>query len=246
MDSGNAVVAEEGDQWRDTFVATLRGDGHKLPGKFILQQTHNAARASERFVPKSVTPCKGMNIEKMIEYIDEIAVHVRTFSLLIMDKASSHTSSVVLNHIRSKTLPDGTQMFEPVLLPAKTSFLISPCDKSFFALFKHHFQWRPKLSIIHKKNSALAAYQQVSAEAVRSFFRGCGLVTTETMETIRIRLREEVSGHFTRKQRKALRFYRKWIRGRRDVEGSPEVRYRRLAGRIGPNDSALDGDHWNT
>ena len=132
-------MLENGDSWRDTFVATLRGDGVKLPSFFITQTSHTATYASGRRIPKHVTPIKGMNNDKMKEWIDMISEHVDQPSLLILDQASSHKSPTVIEHIGTKVLPDGTPKFQPLLLPAKASFLISPCDNSFFSAFKTHF-----------------------------------------------------------------------------------------------------------
>ena len=132
-------------------MATLRGDGYKLPGMFIIQQSHTARKSSERYVPKDVTPRKGMNKETMFDYIDEVARHVHKHSILLMDQAAHHTSGEVIDYIRAKMLLDGSTMFKPYLLPAKSSFLISPCDNSFFATFKRNFHTKSRDTLNKKR-----------------------------------------------------------------------------------------------
>jgi len=242
--SGGAVVLENGDSWRDTFVATLRGDGVKLPSFFITQTSHTATYASGRRIPKHVTPIKGMNNDKMKEWIDMISEHVDQPSLLILDQASSHKSPTVIEHIGTKVLPDGTPKFQPLLLPAKASFLISPCDNSFFSAFKTHYTKLNRHTLALKKQACETAYQAVSNTTVANLFRHCGIITTETIHQIENRLSKGMTCILSETEEEYKEFYDSWKTGALQDDDLPPPPRGVGNDIILPEDSLLDGGYW--
>jgi len=242
--SGGAVVLETGDSWRDTFVATLRGDGEKLPGLFITQTSYNASYASGRRVAKPATPTKGMNIDKMKEYVDMISNHVHMPSILIMDRLSSHTSPQVLQHIKTKVFHDGTEKLKVLLLPAKTSFLISPCDNSFFSAFKTHFSTLNRCTLALKREACDSAYQSVTRTSVANLFRHCGIVTSETIEQIEARLAKGMTCVLSDKDHEYKDFFDSWKSGTLENASLPPPPRRVEDDLYIPDDSLLDGDYY--
>ena len=132
-------MEEKGDSFRDTLALTVRGDGLDIPPYIIVHTYKTASKASGRRCRADEEPVRGMNVPRMIDYIDHIALYVQETSLLIMDKLSSHTSGQVRKHILKKKTPSGEQMFIPIFLPAKIAFLISPLDMGAISSFKSHY-----------------------------------------------------------------------------------------------------------
>lgn len=181
----------------------------------------------------------------MFRYINQINKEVDAFSLLIMDRASSHTSKEVINYIEGKKISKDKQKFKVILLPAKTAFLISPCDKSFFSALKQSFVKMRVDTLAMKRSAAMSAYYSVSTGVVRNYFRWCGIISEEPFQAITHRLRSEVEGEFTEVQLDALNFFKNWQTGAYRNAAWPSLRNRRSVGIYFLNESMLDGSKWN-
>jgi hypothetical protein len=92
------VVEETGDKFRNTVALTVRGDGVGIPPYIIIHTYKTASFASGRRCSADDEPVKGMNIPRMIDYIDHIAQYVEETSLLVMDRLSSHTAANICRH----------------------------------------------------------------------------------------------------------------------------------------------------
>ena len=115
-------MQEKGDSFRDTVALTVRGDGVDIPPFIIVHTYKSASYASGRRCKDGEQPIKGMNIPRMIQYVDHISQYVTETSLLIMDRLSSHTSGAVHQHILKKKLPSGEPMFIPIFLTRQNCF----------------------------------------------------------------------------------------------------------------------------
>lgn len=240
----NAVVKQSGDTFRDTMVLTVRGDGVDLPPFFILTKFKTASRASGRRPLPGELVDKGMTIVFMMKYIDFISDYVREPSVLLMDRHSSHTSKTVINYIKSFKLKDGRQMFHPKLLGPKTAFLISPLDMGAIAAMKTEYYKLDRSTLELKKCAAMQAWKAVSNDAIRGFFRNCGLVGKEKLSTIRTRFTKQVRGGIPLKLEKLKNFYDLWASGAVAVEGSTRTRQPPLESPQQLRDSDLDGAYW--
>ena len=132
-------MKENGDCFRDTVALTVRADGVDIPPFFILHTYKNAARSSGRRCERDESPVKGMNIARMKQYLDHLAEYVEEPSLLLMDRLSSHVAGEVIRYITSKETTEGEQLLYPILIPPKTSFLISPLDMGAIGAFKPNY-----------------------------------------------------------------------------------------------------------
>jgi hypothetical protein len=101
---------------------TVRGDGIDIPPYVIVHTYKTASIASGRRCSADDDPVKGMNISRMIDYIDHIAQYVQETSLLVLDRLSSHTAAAVRQHIESKRTASGDVMIIPVYLALKLHF----------------------------------------------------------------------------------------------------------------------------
>src|SRR5262249_45656459 len=153
----------------------VRGDGVALPPFTIIHTYRNASQASGRRCAANEVPIKGMNTDRMIDYINHVSQFVQETSLLLMDRLSSHTAARVRRHIEGKLLPNGERTVIPVYLPAKTAFLISPLDMGAIAAFKANYYYRLDRSTIQLKLQAVhAALGAVTNEALRNICLNCG------------------------------------------------------------------------
>jgi len=119
----------EGDRFRDTAALTVRADGVDIPPFLIKGQVGNASKASGRRPKKGEKPVKGMYKDHMKKYADHVSQYVTEPSLLLLDRASSHTSKEVIEYFEDFLTGDGQALFKVLLLPAKTAFLVSALDK---------------------------------------------------------------------------------------------------------------------
>jgi len=119
--SRSAGVACTDKASRDTVVATLRMDGHKLPLFYI---RHSRQQTKQKAVVKRAV--KGMTEELMLEYIQEI-LKPNTFPgmYIFMDQLSSHKTARVRQALSSIGL-------NVIYFPPKTAPDLSPCDNFFF------------------------------------------------------------------------------------------------------------------
>jgi transposase len=163
--SRSAGVACTDKASRDTVVATLRMDGHKLPLFYI---RHSRQQTKQKAVVKRAV--KGMTEELMLEYIQEI-LKPNTFPgmYIFMDQLSSHKTARVRQALSSIGL-------NVIYFPPKTAPDFSPCDNFFFALFKRIFRAKDRSTPERKKLAAFEAYAEVPEKAVRSCWRKCQLV----------------------------------------------------------------------
>ena len=133
------MVKQFPDTFRDTMVATVRGDGVDIPPFFIKTQSKSASYASGRRAPPDTKLTKGMDNEQMSLWLDHLMNYVNEPIILLMDRLSVHYSKSTMQKIKSMRLPDGRGAITMRLLPAKTAFLLSPLDMGAFAAMKTYF-----------------------------------------------------------------------------------------------------------
>jgi hypothetical protein len=241
---GNAVVRETGDEFRDTVALTLRGDGVDIPPFTIVHTYKNASAASGRRCAASDTPIKGMNTERMIDYIDHIAQYVQEPSLLLLDRLSSHTAAAARRHIEARVTPDGQRLFTPIYLPPKTAFLISPLDMGAIAAFKAHYYRFDRSAIQLKLRAVHAAWDAVSNEALRNICLNCGIVGEESIDSLRQRFMGQVVGAVPAELEVYADFYDSWKSGTIEVEGASRGRGITLELPEQLPEGCLDGVYW--
>ena len=241
----NAVVSETGDSFRDTLALTVRGDGVDIPPFFILHTYKNAARSSSRRCEADEAPVKGMNIIRMKEYVDHISQYVCEPSLLVMDRLSSHTSGETIRYIRSKTTPTGEPLLFPILLPAKTAFLISPLDMGAIGAFKSKFHQLDRSTHYLKKRAVQQAWDDVSNQTLKNICLNCGVIGEESLQSLRTRFLEEVVGMIPKELELAQDYYDAWKSGEIDVEGASRGRGVTLETPQQVRGGHLDGEYWS-
>lgn len=240
----NAVVKELGDRCRDTLVLTIRGDGVDIPPYFIKGEYSNASLASGRRPRPNQKAVKGMTVPLMKKYIDHVSEYVREQSLFIMDRLSSHTSKAVLQYLKAKKTAARIQQFIPVLMKPKTAFLISPLDNAAIGLFKQKFYNYDRTTIELKEAAAYHAWHDVSNAALRAFIKECGIVGTESVDSLLTRFMKEVRGGIPEKNANVWSFYEAWRFGAISVEGVPSPRGSPLAIPQQLEEAELDGEYW--
>lgn len=238
------MLQETGDTFRDTVALTVRGDGVDIPPYTIVHTYRNASLASGRRCAANETPIKGMNIDRMIDYIDHISQFVQETSLLLMDRLSSHTAARVRSHIEGKLLPNGERMFIPLYLPAKTAFLISPLDMGANAAFKTHYYGLDRSTIELKLRAVHSAWDAVSNDALRNICRHCGIVGEETIDSLRARFEREVVSSVPSELEKQANFFDSWKSGAIEVDGASRGRGVILAIPAQLSEAHLDGIYW--
>ena len=240
----NAVVYDNGDKYRDTVALTVRGDGIDIPPHFITHTYKNASYASGRRCPANQEPVKGMNAERMIEYIDYLSLYVFDTSLLLLDRLSSHSSNVVKSYIENKLTPTGDDMFIPIYLPGKTSFLISPLDMGAIGAFKSHFHKRDRSTLDLKKKAVVDAWGKISNAALVAINLNCGIIGEESLDSLSERFRKEVVGIVPPKHADLLDFFESWASGAIDVEGAHLGRGVNLDPPLQLIEGHMDGNYW--
>lgn len=240
----NAVVEEQGDSFRDTVALTVRGDGLDIPPYIIVHTYKNASHASGRRCPANEQPVRGMNIARMIDYIDHISHYISETSLLITDRLSSHTAGLVRAHIDQKKTADGSPLLIPIFLPPKTAFLISPLDMGAIAAFKSHFNKFDRSTIQLKLRAVRDAWDQVSNKALVNIFANCGLIGEESLESLRHRFSKDVGSLIPQELEELKTFYDAWISGSINIEGAKLHRGVRLSRPSQLSEGFLDGVYW--
>lgn len=238
-------MQETGDSYRDTLALTVRGDGVDIPPFFILHTYKNAAKSSGRRCASHETPVKGMNNERMMVYVDHLVQFVTEQSLLLMDRLSSHTSAQVLNYIRSKKTATGEQLLIPILIPAKTAFLISPLDMGAIAAFKTKYYTYNRSTLVDKKLAVTSAWDQVSNEALLNICYNCGIVGEEDISSLRRRFLKEVTGLVPAELEDFRDFYDSWKSATIEVDGATRGRGIVLERPQQLIDNHLDGIYWS-
>lgn len=237
-------MRENGDEYRDTVVLTVRGDGVDIPPYIIVHTYKNASTASGRRCRADETPIKGMDTSRMISYIDHISLYVQDTSLLVMDRLSSHTSAAVRRHIESKMTPTGERMFIPIYLPPKTAFLISPLDMGAIATFKSHYYPLDRSTIQLKLRAVHQAWDAVSNEALCNICLNCGIVGQESLESLRQRFMSEVVASVPAELEEWAYFFDAWKSGTINVEGATRRRGVRLDIPDQLPEGYMDGVYW--
>jgi hypothetical protein len=222
----------------------VRADGKDIPPFVIKSQVGNASRASGRRPKPGEKPVRGMNKELMMEYADHIAPYVSEPSLLLLDRASSHTSKEVLAYIEDFLTADDQQLIKPILLPPKTAFLVSPLDNGVNSAFKQHFYQYDRSSFALKFSAIKEAWGSVSNESISNIFRNCGLTGVETLATIRKRFEKDVHGMVPEKLLPSLELYEQWISGTILVPGADLLRGVELKRPSQLEGVTLDGIKW--
>lgn len=242
--SSNAVVKTTGDRFRDTAALTVRADGKDIPPFFIKGQVGNASKASGRRPKPGEKPVGGMKATLMKEYAKHIAPYPSEPSLLLLDRASSHTSKMSVADLEEYLTPDGRQMFKVLFIPPKAAFLVSPLDAGVIAAFKQHFYDYDRSTFPLKKSAAKLAWDAVSNEAIENICRGCGLDPDVPLSTIREKFEENVHGILPEKLKDHLELYDKWIAGAIVIEGADLGRGVEYCRPVQLDDGTLDGIKW--
>lgn len=152
---------------RNTLVATLCGDGRKLPF-FFIEHTREK-RKKKQVIQRAV---KGMTEKLMLDYIEKIIrPNVPRGSVLLMDQLSSHKTAKVMDSLQSLGVL-------AVFFPPKASADLSPLDNFFFHSFKTEFRKiQPKQTTIDIIQACNQAYAVIPERTVRSCWRRCGLLS---------------------------------------------------------------------
>ena len=222
----------------------MRADGIDLPPFLIKGQVGNASKASGRRPKKGEKPVKGMNKHIMKQYGDHISRYVTEPSLLILDRASSHTSREVINDLEEYLAPDGNQLFKVLLLPPKTAFLLSPLDNGANSAFKQHFYKYDRSTFPLKKTAVKLAWDAVSNESLLNICKNCGINGDESISSIRKRFEKEVHGVIPEELLPSLELFDVWKAGTISVDGADLHRGVELCRPVQLDDGTLDGFRW--
>ena len=141
-------------------------------------------------------------------------------------------------------ISDIEKLFYPILLPAKTAFLLSPLDMGAIGAFKSNYYRLDRSTIALKKLAASHAWREVSNESLRNIFLNCGIIGEETLQTIRSRFMKEVVGLIPKEMDELLNYYDAWKSGRIDVEGATRGRGITLEKPQQFPDEEMDGNYW--
>jgi hypothetical protein len=238
-------VKQTGDTYRDNMAATLVADGSWIPPFYIKGQAGNASKASGRRPALGVKAVKGMTVPKMKEYVDHVAKRVDHFCVLVLDRLSSHVSIKVKAYAESLKCSDGvTQKFEILLLPAKSSFLISPLDMGFFSMWKREYYKYNRSSYTLKIMAANQVWKSMQSEKIASLFDNCGITSKETPKKLRERISAQVRSGMPEELEEVWEFYQGWLAGAFDIEGAVRPRTPPTEDLLTPEDSNLDGQYW--
>jgi len=237
-------VQSTGDRYRDTAALTVRTDGVDLPPFFIKGQVGNASKKSGRRPEKGKKPVRGMSKALMKEYVDHITPFLSEPCLILLDRASSHTSKEVLEYMKQWKTAKDDQLLIPLLMPAKTAFLLSPLDNGANSAFKAHFYRLDRSTFALKKNAVRSAWDSVSNESLRNICKNCGLLGDETLQSIRDRFMKEVRGVVPEQLEYSLELFEAWMGGSIRVEGAELHRGVMLERPAQTDDSTLDGRKW--
>ena len=238
------MVKDTGDRFRDTLALTVRGDGVDIPPYTIVHTYRTASRASGRRCTANEDPVKGMNIDRMKDYIDHISWYVKETSLLIMDRLSSHTSRRLRDYIATKKTATGEPLFIPLFLPAKTAFLLSPLDMGGIGAFKSKYYTLDRSTLDLKLRAAAQAWDSVSNESLKNICVNCGIVGEESVESLRQRFLKEVGALIPPGKQEYLDYYDAWKSGFIEVEGATRGRGVILETPEQLPDGYMDGVYW--
>lgn len=233
-----------GNKFRDTVALTVRADGKDIPPFLIKGQVGNASKASGRRPKKGEKPIRGMNKVLMKKYVEHISHYVEEPSLLILDRASSHTSREVLYEIEDYLTADGRPLLKPLLLPAKTAFLLSPLDNGAISAFKQHFYDYDRSTFEKKKIAVKLAWDEVSNDSLLHFAIQCGLNGNDSLSAIRDRFEKNVHGFIPEELQESLDFFEMWDARAVEVDGTENHRRVERKPPVQLEGSTMDGIKW--
>lgn len=222
----------------------MRGDGFDIPPFLVKGQVGNASKASGRRPKNGEKPARGMNKDLMKKYGDHISRYVEKPSLLILDRASCHTSKEVIGYLEDFLTSDRDQLFKVLLLPPKTAFLLSPLDNGVNSAFKQHFYKYDRTTFPLKKSAVKLAWDSVSNESIFNIFQHCGFNAKESLSSIRRRMEKEVLGTIPESLHPSKELFELWISGRISVDGADLLRGVDLERPMQLDDGTLDGYKW--
>lgn len=241
---GNPVVRTTGDRFRDTAALTVRADGKDIPPFFIKGQVGNASYASGRRPKRGEKAVGGMNVALMKKYAKHISQYPAEPCLLLLDRASSHTSKQTVAELEDYLTPDGRQMFKVLFIPPKAAFLVSPLDNGVIAAFKQRFYTYDRSTFELKKSAAKSAWDSVSNETIAHHCRSCGLDASVSLSTIRKKFEKNVHGFIPKKLKPNLDLFEQWKAGRFRIEGAELGRGVEYSRPAQLDDGTLDGIKW--
>ena len=228
-----------------TAVLTIGADGHRFQPFFIKSQVGNASLVSGRRPPPGQQPVKGMTKEIMKLYIDDLVKQLQEPSVLIMDRLSAHTSKVVQTYIKSAKLPDGRKALTPLLLPAKTAFLISPLDMGAIAAFKSHYYKFDRSTPSLKLFAARQAWSMISSDHIKNFFQNCGIIGEWKSSELNWHIISQVQSGVPEELEEIQDFYDSWKSGAVVVEGATARRVHEDTVPLQLPEGELDGVYWH-
>jgi hypothetical protein len=244
LSRGNPLVKTSGDRFRDTAALTVRADGKDIPPFFIKGQVGNASKASGRRPQPGQKAVGGMNVALMKKYAKHIAHYPSEPCLLLLDRASSHTSKKTIAELEDYLTPDGQQMFKVLFIPPKAAFLVSPLDNGVIAAFKQHFYSYDRSTFELKKSAAKLAWDEVSNDAIKNICSECGLDPDVPLLTIREKFEKNVHGFLPEKLKPYEKLYDQWIAGAIVIVGADLGRGVEYARPVQLDDGTLDGIKW--
>lgn len=233
-----------GDRFRDTAALTVRADGKDIPPFFIKGQVGNASKASGRRPKPGEKAVGGMNVSLMKKYAKHISEYPSKPSLLLLDRASSHTSKQTIAELEDYLTPDGQQMFKVLFIPPKAAFLVSPLDNGVIAAFKQHFYRYDRSTFELKKSAAKMAWDEVSNDTIKNVCRNCGLDPDVPLYTIRKKFEKNVHGFLPEKLEPFLELYDQWKAGAIVIDGADLGRGVAYSRPTQLDDGTLDGIKW--
>ena len=233
-----------GDRFRDTAALTVRADGKDIPPFFIKGQVGNASYASGRRPKRGEKAVGGMNVALMQKYAKHIAYYPNEPSLLLLDRASSHTSKKTIAELEEYLTADGRQMFKVMFIPHKAAFLVSPLDNGVIAAFKQHFYSYDRSTFELKKSAAKLAWDEVSNDAIENICSECGLDPDVPLLTICEKFEKNVHGFLPEKLKPYEKLYDQWIAGAIVIVGADLGRGVEYARPVQLDDGTLDGIKW--
>ena len=241
---GNPVVKTSGDRFRDTAALTVRADGKDIPPFLIKGQVGNASKASGRRPKPGHKAVGGMNVALMKKYAKHIAHYPSEPCLLLLDRASSHTSKRTVAELEDYLTPDGQQMFKVMFIPPKAAFLVSPLDNGVIAAFKQHFYRFDRSTFELKKSAAKLGWDAVSNDVIANICRNCGLDPSVPLSTIRENFEKNVHSILPEKLKPFLELYDRWKAGAIVIEGADLGRGVKYSRPVQLDDGTLDGIKW--
>jgi hypothetical protein len=223
-------------------VACLCADGGRLPMFWIDHERprYRVTRASRERVQLS-PGVGGMSTAKMLEWAERYKDDFRPDSILVLDRLAAHLNGEV-----REVLADAGIAVRP--LPAKGALLLSPLDNGLFSEFNRHFieskGRRPVDERWRKWNAACDAYDAVPASHVRTYFRDCGMDSSDNLSAVRERFLVRSGQLLGEDGEELVNTFEKWAVGVLDVPGTNRLR-RFTTGRPSQlPDTSLDGSYW--